>query len=292
MNLVMTLLVRDEIDIVKQNIDFHLAQGVDHIIVTDNGSIDGTREILADLSKTQPVTVLDEPGRDYSQWKWVTRMAHMARDEMAADWILPNDADEFWWNGGAPIKEAIRSKLEVVGISLHVIHCSRRNMFFGHDDPSDAPWQRRLIYYATKPKPVQLPKDVLRSPRDVPHFCCDLPGKVLVKSSGLMGIAQGNHAAQFDGEVRSAGCDLLVYHFPVRSKVQFVSSILNGGESYQNNNDLPKQAGWHKRRLYWKYKKNGLVDAISDAIPSMQRIKSDMQTGLVSRDTTMVELLG
>ena len=42
MKLVMTLLVRDEQDIVRENLDFHLAQGVDQVIVTDNGSEDAT----------------------------------------------------------------------------------------------------------------------------------------------------------------------------------------------------------------------------------------------------------
>jgi hypothetical protein len=37
MKLVMTLLVRDEEDIVADALDFHLAQGVDQVIVTDNG---------------------------------------------------------------------------------------------------------------------------------------------------------------------------------------------------------------------------------------------------------------
>ena len=46
MKLVMTLLLRDEEDIVRENLDFHLAQGVDRVIVTDNGSEDGTVEIL------------------------------------------------------------------------------------------------------------------------------------------------------------------------------------------------------------------------------------------------------
>ena len=38
MRLVMTLLVRDEEDIVRANVDFHLARGVDFVIATDNRS--------------------------------------------------------------------------------------------------------------------------------------------------------------------------------------------------------------------------------------------------------------
>jgi hypothetical protein len=35
MKVVMTLLVRDEEDILRENIDFHLKQGVDHFIISN-----------------------------------------------------------------------------------------------------------------------------------------------------------------------------------------------------------------------------------------------------------------
>ena len=44
--LVMTLLVKNEDDIIEENIKFHLASGVDFIIATNNNSTDHTRDIL------------------------------------------------------------------------------------------------------------------------------------------------------------------------------------------------------------------------------------------------------
>ena len=41
---VMTLLVRDERDILEQHLAFHFAAGVDEVIVTDHASTDGTEE--------------------------------------------------------------------------------------------------------------------------------------------------------------------------------------------------------------------------------------------------------
>ena len=60
MKLVMTLLVRNEADIVDAQIAFHLHAGVDFVIATDNRSEDGTTEIL---ERYERAGVLQAPPR-------------------------------------------------------------------------------------------------------------------------------------------------------------------------------------------------------------------------------------
>ena len=130
MKLIMTLLVRDEADIIRQNIDYHLRSGVDHIVATDNGSVDGTVEILERYQADGVLTLIHEPEQDYAQGKWVTRMAQVARDQIGADWIINNDADEFWVAPSGNLK----TSLDLPGVNT--VHCPRHHYFYllGEDE--------------------------------------------------------------------------------------------------------------------------------------------------------------
>jgi hypothetical protein len=105
--LVMTLLVRNEADIVQANLDYHLAQGVDHVIVTDHGSTDETPRLLRDYERNGVATVIREEGDEHHQSVRVTRMARLALTAHCADWVFHNDADEFWW----PLSGSLRDKV-------------------------------------------------------------------------------------------------------------------------------------------------------------------------------------
>lgn len=107
MKLVMTLLARNEADIVDAQIAFHLNAGVDFFIATDNRSDDGTTEILEWYAHAGYLYLLHEDGDDMRQDAWVTRMAQLAATDFGADWVINSDADEFWWPRGGTLKEVL-----------------------------------------------------------------------------------------------------------------------------------------------------------------------------------------
>jgi hypothetical protein len=105
--LVMTMVCRDQADIVDAHVAFHLSAGVDLVLVTDHRSADGTSEILAALAHEGRVHVRREESETFRQSEWTTRMARQAATEFGADWVINSDADEFWWPRGVDLKEIL-----------------------------------------------------------------------------------------------------------------------------------------------------------------------------------------
>jgi len=173
----MTILVRDEIDIIKDMIDFHLAQGVDHIIITDNGSVDGTYEACKEYTNTGKVELLEEPASDFSQHRWVTRMANIAYEKYNADWVINADADEFF----LPLKKNVNLKdtLKRVKSNISALRLPRHD-FVSNERAMKVSPSVEMIYRKT----VSL------------NFKGSLlPPKVIHRGSPNTVIPQGNHDA-------------------------------------------------------------------------------------------------
>src|SRR5215210_8653678 len=106
MKIVMTLLVRNEEDILDAHLSFHRAAGVDLVLAIDNDSDDSTPDILASYARDGFVDVMRETD-DLQQAEWVTKLARRAATEFGADWVINSDADEFWWPRGGSLREVL-----------------------------------------------------------------------------------------------------------------------------------------------------------------------------------------
>src|SRR3954453_12067713 len=108
--------VRDEADIIEENLRFHRAQGVDFFVIADTGSTDGTLEILeryerAGLARLERV----EGGMKGLKRGGEEEITRTAR-EMGVDWVIHNDADEFWWPASGNLKATFESIPEPFGM--------------------------------------------------------------------------------------------------------------------------------------------------------------------------------
>lgn len=285
MVVVMLLLVRDEADIIRFNLEYHLNAAIDHIIITDNMSVDGTRDILSEYSHLPEVTLRDERGDDYAQGRWVTRMARIAIDELGADWILSSDADEFWCFPETSLKTTL------LDIESDILFCRRRNMVYAYDGDELEPWFDRAVFRASPPVPSPVLDEPLIDPLPAPYFNLDLPPKTICRAEGLKQIRQGNHGAEYTHHASITESDIVIYHYPVRSRSQFERKILQGGEAYERNTELSTKVGWHWRRWHRMIQESDVDAALADALPSGCALIEGVAAGQMLRDETMVEKL-
>lgn len=102
--------VLNEADIIESTIRHLLAEGIDLVLVADGRSTDGTRDILQDLEETtQRVKWFDDDSTFHAQAMWMNLLAAKAGAQ-GADWIVPFDADEFWYaTSGTTIADELTS---------------------------------------------------------------------------------------------------------------------------------------------------------------------------------------
>jgi hypothetical protein len=274
MKLVMTLLVRDEEDILKANFEFHLAQGVDFFIVTDNLSMDGTQDIVESYVRQGAAVVLHEPARDYSQFRWVTRMARMAAACYDADWVINSDADEFWVpaTGIGDIKSVLRP----IAPEVQALMVPRLN-FVPVDEDGAGSFAERMIFrervsYNTEGD-LLLPKVCHRALPDID-------------------VEQGNHQVTRAGAVLSAApAPLQILHFPIRSYTQFENKIVMGGAAYARNTELPHSTGQTWRKLYACWQAGGLRDYFMNTVVSRHAATTRLLSGELVYDDTVLKVL-
>jgi hypothetical protein len=229
MNLFMTLLVRDEEDIVAANILYHLSRGVDHIIVTNNCSVDDTREILQEFERAGQITLIDEDEDDFSQFRWVTRMARLAQ-KMGADWVINNDADEMWWS----VEGDLKSVLAAVPPAYGCVTVQRMNAL-PLRSLSDHPFEAMRF----------------RDVQSVNGLGQRLPPKVAHRAVVDVCVQQGNHCVLAPSLGPSVSTSrIVISHFPYRSYPQFERRIASGGAAYLRNTALPPSVGAVWREFY------------------------------------------
>ncbi len=271
----MTLLVRDEMDILRENVEFHLRHGVDFLVITDNGSSDGTREYLAGLQRDGIAHVIDEPEQNYAQAVWVTRMAQIARDQDGAEWILHNGADEFW----VPTSDDLKTELK--SLAGNVLSCPRWNMLPEREVLARPDYR----FYLNRLKVVvPLKDDCVTGCEQRSMFLWGASPKVLTRAEGLLRVAQGNHSATMDSARVGRSTNIQILHFPVRSYEQFERKVLNGGASYARNTELAQNVGWHWRRWYRLWQQGKLREEFIRLLPAGEPLAELLRDGRIIVD--------
>jgi hypothetical protein len=253
-------MVKNEIDVIEGCLR-HMAGEVDHMIVADNGSTDGTREVLDQLTSEIPLTVIDDPEVAYEQSEKMTRLAAMA-GEAGAVRIVPFDADELWFSEQGRISDVLALA------TGNVFPAKIFNHYATAVDPGWKPEANTRLRWLRK-RPEQTPDPFAtmgwRSPEPG-----GLPKVAFAWRPGSI-IHQGNHGVDIPGKRVDDPGLVEVRHFPYRSAEQFLNKSIQGAAAYRaldekrraQGKPVNKDQGAHWR-LYDEARQRHGDDAVRD----------------------------
>jgi hypothetical protein len=270
MKLVMTLLVRNEADIVDAQIAFHLSAGVDFVIATDNLSEDGTTEILERYARSGDLHLIREPGNDARQGEWVTRMAQLAATEFGADWVLNSDGDEFWWPPGKGLKDV----LEVVPERYGVVRAAWRN--FVPRPPGEPSFAERMTVRYCTPA--------------FHHHPLSIHWKSIHRAARDVRVGRGNHEAFGESLLPLRGWyPIEIFHFPVRSLDQCARKYVDHFSSLKRNAEkgIPNQMA----EAVEAYRAGRLEEFYEPLVVDDESLARGLEDGTLAVDTRLRDAL-
>jgi len=271
--LVVTVLARDEADVIDAHVSFHLNAGADFVVATDNNSQDGTTEILRRYEREGVVRLIQEPAEGLRQGEWVTRMARLAAAELGADWVINADADEFWWPRGGSLKDVLSAVPKRYG----VVEAFWRTFVPRPDD--DRLFAERMTARLTQQAPINDPSSFYRPVTKVAH-----------RADAAVVVGRGNHAL-----VDSALLPLRtwhpveVLHFPLRSYAQWRRKVELQGVAFTEHIERAG-TGYHLRG-YDALQEGRMEEQHASLVVDDAALERGLAGGTLAEDTRLRDAL-
>jgi len=272
MTLVMTLLARDEADVIDSWLSFHLNAGADFVVATDNRSQDGTTDVLERYARDGHVHLIREDGEDLRQDEWVTRMARLAATDFGADWVINSDADEFWWPRGPSLTrvlETIPPRYGTVGAFLRT---------FAPRPDGEGSFAERLTVRFSALAPINDPASLFKPIRKVIH-----------RGHPQIQLTRGNHAVidcPFDP--LRGWFPVEVLHFPLRSLSQCAHKAQLQGNAWRNIDRAP--TAYHAQ-MFEALETGAIADYYATQVVSDEEVEHGAAAGRLVVDTRLRDAL-
>ena len=266
---VMTLLVKNEEQLLEANLQFHKAQGVDGFIITDNNSTDRTPHIIEKYrQKGWVLEAMEEKGTNYAQKRWVDRMVWAAKRKYKADWVINADADEFWYS-----PQGLKAELQ--STRANVLAAEVRNVL----PEEELPWYQW-------PRTVRAVADREQYGLSLYSVFAKMYKKVCHRTAGYLQISMGNHKVAMLPKVEKKG-RLVIYHYHVRERAHFLQKMINGGRQLEAN----KGKGGRHWRYYYDIYKSGQLEAEYDKVVGRNSYTRLLADGYIHEDNIVPHFL-
>jgi hypothetical protein len=271
MRLLMTLVVRDEEELLAANLDYHLAMGVDFVLATDHRSGDATPDILGGYVERGVARVFREEGEALDQGGWVTRMAEVAAAEHNADWVLNNDADEFWW----PVAGTLKDMLAAVPERYGQLAVPRHNFI---PRPGEGQFWERMV---------------IREARSENLIGGELEPNAIHRAGRAVKIDHGNHWVTGPGMTAAPRIPLIeVLHFPARTYEQLRRKVEHQGSGYGALPDRDPDVGRDQLTVYEVHRRGKLLEWFETAMLDEARIEAGLASGALVVDRRLERFMG
>jgi glycosyltransferase involved in cell wall biosynthesis len=233
-------MVRNEEDLVEITLRHHLGQGVERLIVADNGSTDGTARVLARMARSDRRISWTKAGTGFNQSDIVTALARSAAKD-GATWILPFDADEFWYAPGGLATALYHSSADAISVGI-VNFIQRRGQ---------VKLEPRAVLSALHRSDVTF-GDYRRARLGVEagqfsYVEAPYQRKYISRAVSGMTIGPGNHIVRGVGPKRSRSRRFACFHLPLRAKDVFVEKARQSRRLEEAG--LPFWHGWQSHRF-------------------------------------------
>jgi Glycosyl transferase family 2 len=268
MNVVMTIVVRDEADIVGDQIRYHLEQGVDFVVATDHRSVDATTAILRAFERAGRLHLIRRDDEGFHQGEWTTEMARFAAAELGADWVIHADADEFWW----PRTGSLPEILAAVPAPFGVVRGLWRH-FVLRPDGGESFYERMTVR--------RLPAVDWTSPYNVQV-------KVAHRADPGVTVPRGSHDAWGDRlRLIREWFPFEILHFPIRTRAQLLQKYADA-DAYEAGayRKVPRHTAAMAARL------RGDADELYDSVVARdEEVARGLGDGTLALDTRLRDFL-
>jgi hypothetical protein len=218
-------MVRNEADIIRLNVLYHLASGIDRMLVVDNGSTDGTDGVLEQLSLEHPEVRWSCDEGPFLPSRVMTKLARGAFEE-GADWVVPVDADEFWHAPGGNL----RSVLE--GANAGVLRAQTVNFIQRRSQRESSP--EALTHMTRRAASPVGPPDHAQSLVESGQIAFVekvYPQKCVCRPTAEVRIETGHHSISGADGPRTRTGEIVCLHAPMRSRAALAERITSAGRA-------------------------------------------------------------
>ncbi len=215
----------------------------DRFAIINNNSTDNTLEILNSLKEEGfRIDIFNDPENARFQSMKMNILIQRVLSMYETDWLIPLDDDEILF---APDGRNVRDV--IAGWDRDQAYYLSQRVYLpveSEDDGSEACVPRRITYAFGKKHRV---------------VCKILFSSKIASMDGFL-IVQGNHDFVGPEVIKTSQQEIMIAHYPVRSRQQLISKALINWTNYLATPFRKEGNGKHIQRIYEMYKERMTVD--------------------------------